>query len=70
MAAEKNHPESSAMDYAEHEKTFGLFASLIKWGTVFSLGLTLFFGALTHTISWSFAIIVTVVMTAVVAKFF
>lgn len=70
MAADNHHHDVPAMDYAEHEKTFSLFAGLIKWGTVGSLGLTLLVGATTNTISWLFAIIVTVLMTAIVAKFF
>lgn len=69
MATEKNHHDSPAMDYAEHDKTFGLFAWLIKWGTVFSLAITLLAGAATNTISWIFAIVVTVLMTIVAAKF-
>lgn len=70
MAADHHHHDVPAMDYAEHEKSFSLFASLIKWGTVFSLAITLLAGAATHTVSWLFAIAVTAVMTAVVAKFF
>lgn len=70
MAADNHHHDVPAMDYAEHEKTFGLFAGLIKWGTVGSLGITLLAGAATHTIPWLFAIIVAVAMTAIVAKFF
>jgi hypothetical protein len=30
-AASAGHP---AMDYAEHEKTYRLFVSMTKWGTV------------------------------------
>ncbi|OYU49764.1 MAG: hypothetical protein CFE31_05290 [Rhizobiales bacterium PAR1] len=70
MAADNHNHDVPAMDYAEHEKTFSLFAGLIKWGTVGSLGITLLAGAATHTIPWLFAIIVAVAMTAIVAKFF
>jgi hypothetical protein len=28
----------SAMDYPEHEKTYRLFLSLVKWGTIFCIG--------------------------------
>lgn len=58
------------MDYAEHEKTFDLFAGLVKWGTVASLVLTLLAGAATGTISWVFFLAVTVAMIAIVVKFF
>jgi hypothetical protein len=70
MAADNHHHDVPAMDYAEHDKTFGLFAGMIKWGTVASLMIVLLAGAATHTISWIFAIVVSVLMTAVVAKFF
>lgn len=33
------HP---AMDYAEHEKTYGLFIGMFKWGTVFCVALVVF----------------------------
>ncbi len=70
MAADHDHHDAPAMDYAEHDKTFGLFAGLIKWGTVGSLMITLLAGAASHTIPWIFAIIVSALMTAVVVKFF
>jgi Bacterial aa3 type cytochrome c oxidase subunit IV len=70
MAADHHDTKTTAMDYAEHEKTFGLFAGLIKWGTVASLGITLLAGAATHTIPWLFALVVAVAITAIVAKFF
>jgi hypothetical protein len=70
MAADNHHHDIPAMDYAEHDKTFGLFASMIKWGTVGSLGIVLLAGAATHTIPWIFAIVVAVLMTAITAKFF
>lgn len=70
MASDSHHHDVPAMDYAEHEKTFSLFASLIKWGTVFSLAVTLLAGAFTSTIPWLFAIVVIVALTAITAKFF
>ncbi|WP_284177678.1 aa3-type cytochrome c oxidase subunit IV [Rhabdaerophilum sp. SD176] len=70
MAADPHHHDVPAMDYAEHEKTFGLFASLVKWGTVVSLVLTLLAGAATGTISWIFFLAVTVALIAIVVKFF
>lgn len=70
MAADNHQHDAPAMDYAEHDKTFGLFASLIKWGTVGSLIITLVAGAATNTIPWTFAIVVSVLMSVVVAKFF
>jgi hypothetical protein len=62
--------EASAMDYAEHDKTFSLFTGLIKWGTVVSLGLTLFIGAATGIIPWLFFLIVTAGLAGAVVKFF
>jgi hypothetical protein len=59
MAADHSHHTQtahSAMDYAEHEKTFSLFAALIKWGTVASVGLLVFAGAATGLIPWLLAI--------------
>jgi hypothetical protein len=70
MAADKHHHDVPAMDYAEHEKTFGLFAGLIKWGTVASLLMLLLAGAFTGTIGWIFTLVVTVLMIAIVVKFF
>ena len=70
MAADPHHHDVPAMDYAEHEKTFDLFAGLVKWGTVASLVLTLLAGAATGTISWVFFLAVTVAMIAIVVKFF
>jgi hypothetical protein len=70
MAADHHHHDIPAMDYAEHEKTFGLFAGLVKWGTVLSLAFVLVIGAVTATISWPFALIVIAAMTAITMKFF
>ncbi len=70
MAADNHHHDIPAMDYAEHDKTFDLFAGLIKWGTVGSLMITLLAGAATNTIPWIFAIVVSALMTAIVVKFF
>ncbi|MCZ8376308.1 MAG: aa3-type cytochrome c oxidase subunit IV [Beijerinckiaceae bacterium] len=70
MAADPHHHDVPAMDYAEHEKTFDLFANLVKWGTVVSLVITLLAGAATGTISWIFFLAVTVAMIAIVVKFF
>jgi len=70
MAADPHHHEHNAMDYAEHERTFDLFASLIKWGTVLSLIITLLAGAFTATVPWSFVLIVSALMVAITVKFF
>ena len=34
--ANNNHSNhaGSAMDYAEHERTYGMFIGLVKWGTI------------------------------------
>ena len=61
---------ASAMDYAEHDKTFSLFVGLIKWGTVFSVALTLFIGAATGIIPWLLFLVVTAGLTGAVVKFF
>lgn len=70
MAADHHNHDAPAMDYAEHEKTFSLFAGLIKWGTVFSVVFTLLVGAITALIPWSFALIVSALTVGIVAKFF
>jgi hypothetical protein len=70
MAADHHHNDAPAMDYAEHEKTFSLFAELIKWGTVFSVIFVLLVGSFTGLLPWAFTLIVSVLTTAIVAKFF
>lgn len=70
MAADHHKHDAPAMDYAEHEKTFHMFAELIKWGTVGSLLIILLAGAVTNTIPWIFAIVVSALMTAIAVKFF
>lgn len=70
MASETHHHDVPAMDYAEHDKTFGLFASLIKWGMVLSLTITILAGTFTGTIPWLFGLAVIAALTAVTAKFF
>ncbi|MBN8533951.1 MAG: aa3-type cytochrome c oxidase subunit IV [Rhizobiales bacterium] len=70
MAADNHNHDAPAMDYAEHEKTFSLFAGLIKWGTVFSVIFVLLTGSFTGLLPWAFTLIVSVLTTAIVAKFF
>lgn len=70
MAANHHDDDAPAMDYAEHEKTFSLFADLIKWGSVFTVVFLLIVGAITALIPWSFALIVSVLTTVIVAKYF
>jgi hypothetical protein len=70
MAANHHDHDAPAMDYAEHEKTFSLFADMIKWGTVFSVIFVLLAGALTALVPWSFALVVSVLTFGIVAKFF
>lgn len=70
MAAHHPEHDAPAMDYAEHEKTFSLFATLIKWGTVFSIIFVLLVGAMTALLPWSFALIVSALTFGIVAKFF
>jgi hypothetical protein len=70
MAADHHNHDVPAMDYAEHEKTFSLFASLIKWGTVGTVVFVLLTGAITALIPWWFALIVSVLTLVAVGKFF
>jgi len=37
--ADHDHAAGSAMDYAEHERTYGRFLGLVKWGSIFVIGL-------------------------------
>ena len=32
--ASHDHAAGSGMDYAEHERTYGRFIGLVKWGTI------------------------------------
>lgn len=68
--ASDHHHDVPAMDYAEHDKTFGLFVSLIKWGTVISLTFAILAGTFTGTIPWLFGLAVIAALTAITAKFF
>ncbi len=61
--------DAPAMDYAEHEKTFSLFTGLIKWGSVFSIGLTLLSGAVAGLIPWLFLLVVAGGLIVVAARF-
>lgn len=60
------HPSNHAVDndYAEHEKTYVFFNKLIKWGTIGSLLILLFIGAMTSTVPWWFAFLVAILMFA------
>lgn len=40
-------------DYVEHEKTYNFFLALTKWGTIASILLLVFIGAMTHTVPWA-----------------
>jgi hypothetical protein len=70
MAADHHNHDAPAMDYAEHEKTFSLFADLIKWGSVFTVVFLLVTGAITALVPWSFALIVSILSIVIAAKFF
>jgi Bacterial aa3 type cytochrome c oxidase subunit IV len=37
--AHSDHSAGSAMDYAEHERTYAMFLGLVKWGSVFVVAL-------------------------------
>jgi hypothetical protein len=34
MASEPSVDGTAPMDYAEHERTYGLFVGMTKWGTI------------------------------------
>ena len=70
MATPHHNHDAPAMDYAEHDKTFGLFASMIKWGTVFSLAFVLVTGSFTGLLPWAFTLAVIALSVAIIAKFF
>lgn len=36
MADQKAHPTATEMDYPAHERNYGGFLSLLKWGTIAS----------------------------------
>ena len=42
--AATGHPD---MDYAEHDRTYSMFISLFKWGTVFCVGCVVLLAVLT-----------------------
>jgi Bacterial aa3 type cytochrome c oxidase subunit IV len=62
--------DSPAMDYAEHDKTFALFAMLCTWVTVGSIVFVLLVGAVTGLIPWLFALIVSGAMAYIAKTFF
>lgn len=71
MAADHKHDHDvPAMDYSEHERTFALFAALIKWGTAFCIVFVLLVGSFAGTISWAFTLIVSALTIGLIAKFF
>ncbi len=70
MADNNHNHDVPAMDYAEHEKTFSLFAALFKWGTVFSIVAVLLTGMFTGLLPWSFALITSILTTVIVGKYF
>ena len=37
--ANHDHAAGSAMDYAEHERTYSMFLGLVKWGSIFVVAL-------------------------------
>mgnify|MGYP001380052935 CR=1 FL=1 len=51
MAEHHSHPVVDN-DYAEHEKTYVLFLSLMKWGTIATLLLLVFIGSMTGILPW------------------
>lgn len=58
--AEHHVPHTSDNDYVEHEKTYNLFLSLTKWGTVFTVILVLFIGSMTSLIPWALTLFVSI----------
>ncbi|HRK24457.1 MAG TPA: aa3-type cytochrome c oxidase subunit IV [Beijerinckiaceae bacterium] len=49
-------------DYVEHEKTYNLFVTLTKWGTVASLLIVLFAGSMTSLVPWALTLVLAVLM--------
>ena len=48
MAVDETAPDGHPdMDYGEHQRTYALFITLFKWGTVFSAGCVILLGLLT-----------------------
>lgn len=70
MAAHNPDNQPPAMDYAEHEKTFSLFADLMKWGTALSLVLVMLVGSIWGPLPWIFTLVVAALIVGVIAKFF
>lgn len=67
--AEKHNDHGSPMDYAEHEKTYGVFAGLIKWGSAGTVIFVLITGALTGVLPWAFALIASLLVALIAAMF-
>ncbi len=70
MAADNHDHHAPAMDYAEHEKTYGLFGELMKWGTALSVVLVLLVGSIWGPVPWIFTLVVAALTIGVIAKFF
>jgi hypothetical protein len=40
--ADNHGADHTAMDYAEHERTYEMFIGMAKWGTIVAVGLMVF----------------------------
>lgn len=48
MVVDETAPDAhSDMDYAEHNRTYALFITMFKWGTVFSIACVILLALLT-----------------------
>lgn len=55
-------------DYVEHEKTYNLFLTLAKWGTLLTIVIVLFAGSMTGLIPWMLTLLATVLGGVVAMK--
>lgn len=57
-----HHPVDN--DYAEHEKTYELFLTLTKWGTIGSIITLLFIGSMTALVPWWLTFLLAILLFA------
>ncbi|HRJ69746.1 MAG TPA: aa3-type cytochrome c oxidase subunit IV [Beijerinckiaceae bacterium] len=62
--ADQHAPHNVDNDYVEHEKTYELFLTLTKWGTIATVILVLFIGSMTSLVPWALTLFLTVAILA------
>ena len=67
--ADHHAPQPSDNDYVEHEKTYLLFLSMTKWGTIGTIILMLFIGSMTSLVPWALTLFLSVAALAASALF-